>query len=1230
VFKKALKIAVSFCLLVGAYAGYTRLFAIVTYQLGIARNDVSVKFPLFESNSAKKAAELARESFPQGHWAAGKDLKLQYYEAVHGMYMYAQNQEILNDGKRIHVWPFAVIWFSGDGKKRQTATSDEAYIDLSQPIMATKPSNEPSKVLHITLIGDVRLRDDKGTLADTSDDLRIGPMTSVDFDDGTLQITSDSEIFLQDRDLTLTGIGMMIQLRRKGGSPETGGGASGFEAETADVWKDVHLVVNDVTSDGVLPGKSKPEKSGKTPVQVWSDRAMHVDLPKPRSPEFVGPPDPNAPPEPTFVKFKTNVRVIRGTDKTDQLNSDTLDLTLKPDPKPPKVAGADDEYYDEDEPAPSDGPMTELKIRVALARGDAVWLQSEAQGMVARCVELRYEKHAFENLPDITYLNGGHGKKLMVEKVEFDSKSPVPNTIKSIMRLTALDATIYESGGSNGSSKVIARGPGKTEERPARNASVARTAWFEDEMWMLTWHEGIDVAPTPNILAVRSLSQERPPIGRGTLRRLMTLTGVSKLVDHTTSTTLDARKSIVAEFQAEPNQPPLKGEGPAQIKWLDAFEDAHLTAPSKTLTARQFLKAKFEQPPSPPKPVAPAPVVPGAVAVAGPIVASATPPPTPTPAPTQPKPEADPQPVKAEPLVDGRADRVWACVQLGATGDASANSKGELKNAQLRGGVMVHQDPAPGKVLGSDASGEALDLTNQGNGLMKMVVKREEPQAFDPKTRLASASTKGRASPSYVPARVQTEGKNIESDDIIGLDQKIDFLWVQGAGVFTQLADKGLLDDKGIEGEKTPTRSAAKQAGPNTKDQLAISWNREMRFYGKSVDPEGRPAAKVEFRGESMEVRTADGKVEYRRGVEARMPDSAIYTDTMDVYMDRTIDFNKDSKKPAANPDEPKEPDAQIAMLHCIGQDIVKDSIVTNPGVDIQSLKYFPETRDLKEKQRIWGQDVIYDKRTGNFYAWGAGQVWIYRRKGKEAATDGPIPTAFPSNGPRRPEVVLTDKKLPPLELTKIKFTEGMGGRFGVAKEQAENERRDAEFFGAVQAVNASVLTGNSDIDFDRLTYWPDSVFLTSDVLNVYSFPNPPGSKAANRQLLDARGNALARSKFDTMQADRITYNSASSLMYAYGYDGKQVSLTKQDSPGQRPSSPTRGRTIVYNNVTRQSIVNDPQMMSFVDLKSGLRARAFFPDLGGTPKPIDPKPQPRQPLQRQGRQATERYGFTGH
>ncbi len=719
-----------------------------------------------------------------------------------------------------------------------------------------------------------------------------------------------------------------------------------------------------------------------------------------------------------------------------------------------------------------------------------------------------------------------------------------------------------------------------------------------------------------------------------------------KLAENPTS--VEKRRIIAAVSSIVARTPDAKlpineGEGPAQIKWLDAFEDAHLTAPSKILTARHFLKAKFEQPPAAP---APAPIAKAAGPVAGPIQGAVAPAPmlaaaSPAPAPiaTEPKPEADPKPLAAEPLVDGRADRVWASIQLAETGgQGSSNAKGELKDAQLRGGVMVHQDPAPGKAFGSDASGEALDLTAQGNGLMKFVVKREEPQASDAKTRLASSS-KGRASSVIPLARVEFEGKTIESEDIIGLDQKLDFAWSQGAGLFTQMADRGLLDDKGIEGERPATnltiKTKAKPTGPSPKDRLAITWTTEMRFYGKSIDLEGRPAAKIEFRGESHDVRTPDGKVEFRRGVEAKMTDSAIFTDTMDVYMDRTIDFTKDDKKAAARTDEPTPADPQIAMLDCKGKDIFEDAILRHAGVDVISQKFQPETGEFKEKYRIQGLHVIYDKRTGNFHAPGPGTTWIYRQvdaKGQPSMLPNVIPTSAPSNGRSRPEVVVADKKKKEsrIELTKIKYATGMQGRFGVAKDRTENEQREAEFYGDVQAANATV-SGyvRDDIDFDRLTRWPDYVFLTSDVLNVISYPLPAGSKPANKQLLEARVNALARAQFDSINADRITYNSQNSLMYAYGEDGKEVAITKQDSAGQRPST-QRGKTVRYNNVTHQYDIDDPQAMSFADLKSGVRGRAFAPDLGGTPKLPDPKPLPRTPLPRQGKVSTERNGFTGH
>jgi hypothetical protein len=1218
VFKKVLQIAVSLSLLIGGYAGYTRLFAVAAALLGDARGDGAVPFPEIDSASARRANELARESFGPGHWAARKDLKLHYYEAARGFYMYAENYERLNDGKRLHIWPFAEISVSADGKARKMTTSDEAVIDLSQPFGVMKPNSEPSHIVHATLLGNVRIRDDKGTRDDPTDDLQISHMDAVDYDDKTLQITSASDLILEDRDLRLTGIGMMIQLRRKIVVNDSGGtsGGSGFETETAFVYKDVHIIVNNVGSNGILPGTAKPEKTGKTPLDLRCQNEMRIDFPKARAPVWIGPPDLDRPPDPTFAKFRTNVRVLRGTEKLDQLNCDTLDLTLMPNPKPPV---SDEDGTDEDvasptmvatlttpveddsetdevaaTPASTSGPLTDLKLRKAIARGDAVWLQSEASGLVARCSELHYEKHVEDGTPDVTYLNGGLNKKLWVEKVDYDNQAPTPGTIKSIMRLISIDATIFDFG-PGGTSKILARGPGKTEERPARNASVARTAWFEDEMQLLTWRDGEATMPTASPDAIRALKFAPGPPPKGTLRRLVTLTGVSKLVDHNSATTLDARRSIVAEFQSAPKEKPDAKDGPTEIKWLDAYEDAHLTAPSRTLTARQFLKAKFETPPAPPK-------VPAPAAMAGPIVATN---PTPT---AEPAPDAEPTvgpPPAPEPAIDGRADRVWAAILLAPSepnkaGDAK--SKGELKNAQLRGGVMVHQDPAPGKPLGSNLSGEALDVTAQGNGLMEFKTKAEEPpQAFDPKTMLASDS-RTRRNVSTRVARVEFEGKIIESVDIIGLNQKLDFAWSNGAGIYIQLADRGLLDDKGIEGEKV--KKTDRPTGPNPKDQLVITWTEEMRFYGKSRDLNHRPVARIEFRGTSKDVWTPDGKTRFRRGVEAKMTNSLILCDSMDVYMDRTIDLNKDSRKPAEKkPDEAASTDAQIAMLDCRGRNVFENKInLKYPGVDVINEKFYPDTGEFKEKQRIQSEHVVYDKRTGEFEAPGPGTTWLYKRK----AVD-----------PKNP------KKPPAIELTKVKYTDRMQGRFGVAKDQAaDNQYREAVFFGAAESANATVSGSNRDIDFDHPVS-RDYTFLSSDEIHVYTEPPPVGSKESARQLLNARGNSAARTIDSLIQADLITYDSASQLTYAYGQDGKEVSLSKQESLNQ-PASKSHGKTLRYNKTTRESEFHDPQVIEFTDLKSGFRPKAYFPELGGSPKPPELPKQARLPFQKNSRSSTER------
>jgi hypothetical protein len=1218
VFKKALQIVATFSLLVGGYAGYARVFAIVEEQLGQAVDGDSTPFPETESKSALRATEVARETLGARSFAAQRDLKIRYYDALRGYYMYAENYERLEDGRRLRIWPFALIWVSKDGRSRKTATSDQAVIDLSQPFGLAKVGSEPSHIVHARMTGDVRLRDDKGTRDDPEDDLRVGPMALLEYDEKTLQITTDSDVFLQDRDLTLTCIGgMLIQLRRRAptpGEPPSPGGA-GFDAESALFYRDIHIVVKNVGPTGILPGTAKPEKGGQTPLDLRSDGEMKIDLPRPHPFVLIGPPDLDRAPDPTFVKFQTNVRVLRGTVTPDQLNSDTLDLTLMPGPKAAEAA-VDDEA-DETTPAPagSGGPLTDLKLRTALARGHAVWLQSESQGTKAKCLELKYEKATEPGIPDKTYLNGGTSK-IWVEKVEYDLKGPDPSVIKSVMTMRALDATIFDYG-PEGSSEVIARGPGKSEERPGRNASVIHTAFWEDEMKLLTWRDG---QAMPKAGAVASAGTT--PATRGTLRRLVALTGVSKLIDHSGPTTLDARRSnspsIVAEFEAVPQASPTGGDGGTRIKWLQGFEDVHLTSPGRFLTARKQLDAKFVEPvvaeiaPAPPtgptaSVVAPAP----ALVAAAPAPADPAPP-EPTPAP----------PVQA---VDARADRVWATVLL-VPGDKSG---GELKDAQLRGGVMVHQDPAPGKTVGSDASGEALDLFGQGNGLMKFVVASEVPEAAIPKAKLA-AESKVRPPTTPVLARVDFEGRTIEAP-LIGLDQKLDYAWAQGAGNFLQMADRGLLDDKGIAADGKRVVAKPAEADPS-QDRLVITWNSEMKFFGRSTDLQGRPAAKIEFRGESKDVRTPERPREFRRGVVTRMTDSGIDCDTMDVYMDRMIALNKEvgKPKPARNGSEPAEPDAQIAMLDCRGKDLDEGGKLRYAGVDITSRKLFPGTNLVKEKQRIQSTHVIYDKRTGDFECPGPGITYLYKRKSSPAKGAAPQPVLLPVAGPggrARPDAGLDPRRLPPLELTKVTYVEGMRGRFGTSKEQAETQMRHAEFVGNVQAANAIVNNPYSDIDFDG-QHQADFMFLTSDVLHVYSVPPKIDSKDPARQLMYARGNAAASTPDRLIQADRITYDSATDITYAFGDDDKEIVMVEQKSRGQEPNV-IHGKSGRYNKTTREGVIMDPHSIQMWDLKTGERPKPFTPDTGGTPKPTDPMKLQRTPLMKTPRNNTERKGFTG-
>ena len=112
--------------------------------------------------------------------------------------------------------PFALIWQSRDKKELKTVTADEAVMDLDQPLGLTpnKPGTPPMRMVHAQITGNVRIRDDRGT-ADTGDDMLIGPMPYIEYDEATLQLRSESDVVLQDREMRVTGYDLLIQLRPK-------------------------------------------------------------------------------------------------------------------------------------------------------------------------------------------------------------------------------------------------------------------------------------------------------------------------------------------------------------------------------------------------------------------------------------------------------------------------------------------------------------------------------------------------------------------------------------------------------------------------------------------------------------------------------------------------------------------------------------------------------------------------------------------------------------------------------------------------------------------------------------------------------------------------------------------------------------------------------------------------------------------------------------------------------
>lgn len=1190
VIEKAARILVTAALLIFGSEAYKVGFAFAERHLApplpkrIVRISEESAGPATLSRSAQEARDLASRAFGQDHWAASKDLKIRFYDAQRGFWIYAQHYDPKSEnGDRIRFWPVVFIWRgeadpNTPNQRRNLifGGGDEAIIEMSQPIGVIKPGKEPSKIVRAMVRGNVLIRDDKATPAD-EDDLEIGPLADIRFDEPTLSIRSDSDVRIKDRDLLITGRGLDIELwPRELLAPADNAGSKSSQSsfsgtKTIRLSSDVRIEVANVGKSNVLPGNSK-DRTASIPAWLTCEGAMRIEMPRQHIQPKVGPPRPTAP---TIATFAKTVVLQRGLERPDRVTGDLLRAELFPVTKETQTGDATPaETADSKKPAKVTGPMTELDLKWARITGKKVTILSQAQGLSGYGSELILKRPGGQR-PDEVYLRGSDSEQLLMERVDYvkTADGQLTETVRSIETLSAHDVTVFDekpkSVDANPAQKVastaveistvVARGAGKVEVRDSRQGPVVRSATWSTQAVLVTDGSG------------------------ETERKVITLVG-SPVVNDVKSGNLRAEQSLnvwlaprgtASGSNVAPKAPEKAVAGKDQkrssqlsaqsyeIERVEAHRNVLLVAGARELAARERLDVEF---------------LPGTTA--GQKLGAA---PADRVRPTafwvdeaandreenRPTEEARRQERKQDDPVKVAADRVWAklgpkprsrATRGNATSGLDAAMGGvELIEARLRGGVLFRQDNGDSKKKPSIVEAQAVDIVHQGQGAYHLLAFHVDP-----------AST---ASPADAkPVTVSSDQFDLEGP-ILGIDQAASTAWVNGPGKIKQWIGSELLKQEGFGAQAD--KPAQPENKPEAKPQQAIiSWKKRMDFFGKPNDSKGSPL---------------DGRAHFQEGIVVRTTDALLAAEQLDIYFDRQIPLDQ------------FRPEATIAgtsgagASRAAGNDKPQVQFVdAKRNVTIINRRRDAASNLVQELQRVEGPRVMYDKARDMVEVDGAGIVRLYQRQENGRSIPGLEKTpAKPSTGTPKP-----------FNLTRVEFLNRMQGRIGFDPQakSSQNADRTADFFGNVQIVNAQVTDEYRDVSIDKPP--ADFVFLSSEWLEVESLANPDKPKEA-RNLIRAKGTATARSSTMSTQGDEIHFDSADEKFHVIGLNGKEVTLAHQTRPGQPPSI-ARGTALVYNNRTGESQLVDPQSIQLVDPNSGRRpglSNQSAPQIGGANGP---------------------------
>lgn len=1194
VIRKTLQLLITAAILVAGSQAYKAGFALVEVRLAppkplsVARQKNSEDGPATLSKSAQEARELAAKAFGENHWAAHKDLKIRFYDAQRGFWIYAQNYDAKSEsGSVIKFWPVVFIWRGAVDPNEKTQQrkliyggGDEAVIEMSQSIGVIKPGKEAPRIIKAKLQGSVSIRDDKGTPSEI-DDLEVGPLADIEFDEPSLTIHSKSDVRIKDRDLQITGQGLRIELwPRELVAPSTPN-ASGSSnqanftgTKSIQLASHVRIEVANVGKSNVLPGQAR-DTSDQIPAWLQCEGPMRIDLPRQSIQPKVGPPRPA---EPTIATFTQNVLLQRGKEQPDQLTGDDLRAELYPTSKVPAEANPTVAANDSKKSANSTtGPMTELDLRWARVTGSKVELKSQAQGLTTVGTELILKRPG-NNRADEIYIRGTNATPLLVERIEYvrDSKGALTEQIRSIESMTATDITLFDekpkSEIAGAATKVantavevgtvVARGAGHVEVRDGRNQPVTRLAKWSEMATMVTDDTG------------------------STSKKIITLTGDSKVWDRK-SGTLESGKSLVlwlsprgtstasaknaANMARTPTQRREAEAGLSaksyEIERVEAQKDVRLVADNRFLNARDRLDVEF---------------LPGTTSAPGLPTNIATKPdakvkPTafwadgePVTVPTENQPALDqtggqvPN-QKAPQKVSVDARRIWA--RLGPAAIQSGNnqpvqgraSQGqipvgniELIEARLRGDVKFHQENADRSKQAAQVDAQAVDIVHQGRGIYHLLAYSVDPNS-SAEAKLSNEMVK------VVSDQFELQGP------ILGLNQLASTAWVNGPGQIKQWIGSEILKQEGFaKGDPKPAT-----AKPGKPQQAVIAWNKRMDFMGMPLGADGQPV---------------DARTHFQGGVIVRTQDAWLSADQLDTYFDKRIPLDQmqaalpesataNSVKSSSKPAEQKP---QISFVDAKGKVTVINRVRDS------------QTEKVNDLYRAEGPRLMYDKSRDMVQIDGSGIVRIYQRR------DGnqQLP-ALGGGADANKTTTSANKPKKPFNLTRVEFAKGMQGRLGFDPQSTDNRNKDrsADFFGNVNVLNGQVSDEYRDLNVDNPP--ADFMFLSSEWLEVESLANPDNPKEA-RNLIRAKGMATARTAHMSTQGDQIHFDSKEELFHVIGLNGREVNLVHQKRPGSPPSIAS-GSSLVYNNKTGESQLVDPKSIQLIDSNSGTRPR-FTPD----------------------------------